>query len=444
MSRLETLLRQQLGGTRLRHLSSRVGEDEQAVGSAAQSAIPLLIAALARNTQRRGGAQSLYGALERDHDGSVVDAFGDGGADLAGMGDAILGHILGGRRRDVERHVSKQSGLGGDATGRLMANLAPLIMGALGRQQRERRMSPRGLTNYLRRERRGIERGNPGAQQLMNGFFGRNRGGGKAKLVVALVIAGISVFGYLKSCDVNPTTGETQFVALTTEQEIALGVQSAPQMKDRHGGLYHDARDRERFSRIGQRIVRSTDAGKTPYQYEFHLLADPEVVNAFALPGGQIFMTYALYSRLDTDGKIAGVLGHEIGHVVARHSAQHIAKAKLAQGLQGAAVLATYDPDKPSTTKTAAVAAIISKLVTMKFGRDDELESDKLGVKYMAEAGYDPRSMISVMEVLAEAGGGGRQPEFFSTHPNPENRIEKIKAAIDAVFPKGVPEGLTR
>ena len=442
MSRLAQFLQQQLGSSRLRRFGTEVGEHESAVGSATQTAIPLLIAALARNAQRRDGARSLYGALERDHDGSIFESLDDG-RDLSGMGDAILNHILGGQRRDVERHISRQSGLGSDSAARLLSNLAPLVMGALGRERRQQQMSPRGMTNYLRGERRGVERGNPGAQQLMSGFFGRSKGGGKAKLLVALVIAGISMFSYLKSCDVNPTTGETQFVALTTEQEIALGVQSAPQMAQRHGGLYHDARDRDRFSRIGRRIVATTAAGKTPYKYEFHLLADPKVVNAFALPGGQIFMTYALYSRLDTDGKIAGVLGHEIGHVVARHSAQHIAKAKLAQGLQGAAVMATYDPSNPATTKTAAVAAIISKLVTMKFGRDDELESDKLGVRYMAEAGYDPRSMISVMEVLAKAGGGGRQPEFFSTHPNPKNRIEKIKAAIKAVFPKGVPEGLT-
>src|SRR5690606_26163857 len=141
--------------------------------------------------------------------------------------------------------------------------------------------------------------------------------------------------------------------------------------------------------------------------------------NAFALPGGQVFITAALLSRLRSEGQVAGVLGHEIGHVVARHGAEHMAKARLTQGLTGAAVLATYDPSDPSSRGSAAVAALIGQMVNMRFGREDELESDRLGVRFMAEAGYDPRSMVEVMKVLQEAAGGGRQPEFFSTHPNP-------------------------
>jgi predicted Zn-dependent protease len=166
-------------------------------------------------------------------------------------------------------------------------------------------------------------------------------------------------------------------------------------------------------------------------------------LNAFALPGGQVFITAGLFGALETEGQLAGVLGHEIGHVAARHSAEHIAKQKLTQGLTGAAVLATYDPNDPSTQRTAAVAAVIGNLVNMRFGREDELESDRLGVRFMSEAGYDPRAMLGVLEILAQAGGGGRQPEFFSTHPNPENRIAKLQAAIAERFPNGVQSGLT-
>ena len=161
-------------------------------------------------------------------------------------------------------------------------------------------------------------------------------------------------------------------------------------------------------------------------------------------PGGQMFLTAALYDRLETEGQVAGVMAHEIGHVVARHSAERIAKAELTQGLTGAVVIASYDPDNPRSQQTAQAAAMIGQLVNMKFGRDDELESDRLAVRFMADAGYDPRSLIGVMEVLAEAGGPNRTPEFFSTHPNPENRIAEIREAIAAEFPNGVPEGLTR
>ena len=90
------------------------------------------------------------------------------------------------------------------------------------------------------------------------------------------------------------------------------------------------------------------------------------------------------------------------------------------------------------------MVALIGQLINMRFGRADELESDQLGVRFMSEAGYDPRSMVEVMRILAESGGGGRQPEFFSTHPNPENRVQRIEEAIGAQFPGGIPEGLEK
>jgi predicted Zn-dependent protease len=191
--------------------------------------------------------------------------------------------------------------------------------------------------------------------------------------------------------------------------------------------------------------VASTAAKDSPYQFEFNVLADEETINAFALPGGPIFITAGLLNHLETEGQLAGVLAHEMGHVAARHSAEHIAKAQLTEGLAGAAVIAAYDPENPqSSQQTAAIAAAIGQVINMKYGRDDELESDSLGVRFMAEAGYDPYAMVRVMEILAEANQGAGPPEFFSTHPNPERRIENIQAAIQREFPEGVPEGLVK
>ena len=195
---------------------------------------------------------------------------------------------------------------------------------------------------------------------------------------------------------------------------------------------------------MGQKLLAGSEASKTEYRYQFHLLGDNKTINAFALPGGQVFITEALLHKLGSEGQVAGVLGHEIGHVVERHGAQHIAKQQLSQGLTGAAVLAAYDPSDPArSTRNAAVIAAVGQLVNLKYGRNDELEADKEGVKLMSQAGYDPRAMVKVMEVLQKAGGGSRTPEFFSTHPNPENRIPKIQDAIKAVYPQGVPSGLT-
>jgi predicted Zn-dependent protease len=213
-------------------------------------------------------------------------------------------------------------------------------------------------------------------------------------------------------------------------------------MAQEFGGTDPDPQLQALVDQIGMEVVNNSAAKQSPYRYEFHLLGDRKTINAFALPGGQIFITRALLDKLRSKGQLAGVLGHEVAHVVARHGAEHMAKAKLTQGLTGAAVMATYDPENPSSANSAMIAQMIGGLINLKYGRDDEIESDKLGVRFVSEAGYDPRAMIEVMKVLKEAGGGGRAPEFFSSHPNPDNRIGRIQQAIKTQFPNGLPNGL--
>jgi len=261
----------------------------------------------------------------------------------------------------------------------------------------------------------------------------RRSGSGWGRLIMAGVIALVSLISYFGSRQDNPVTGETQYIGITVEQEIALGLQAAPQMAEEFGGLDPDQQAQAIVDQLGNSIVQNSPAGRTPYEYEFHLLEDDQTINAFALPGGQIFITRALFDQLETEGELAGVLGHEIGHVVARHSAEHIAKAELTQGLTGAAVIATYDPDNPASANSAQVAALIGQLINLKFGRDDELESDFLGVCFINDAGYDPNELIRVMQVLAESRQGDQPPEFFSTHPNPESRIQRIQEAIQNI-----------
>src|SRR5215210_1523823 len=264
----------------------------------------------------------------------------------------------------------------------------------------------------------------------------RARGGSSGcsgRLLMAAAIAAFSLFSYFSSRQDNPVTGETQYIDITPEQEIALGLEAAPQMAAEFGGLDENAQDQAVVDDIGNRIVQNSPAGSSPYQFEFHLLEDDKTINAFALPGGQIFITRALFDKLQTEGELAGVLGHEVGHVVARHSAEHIAKAELTQGLTGAAVLATYDPNNPASAGSAQVAALIGQLINLKFGRDDELESDFLGVCFLNDSGYDPSELIGVMQVLAESRQGEQPPEFFSTHPDPGNRIQRIQEAIQSI-----------
>jgi len=254
------------------------------------------------------------------------------------------------------------------------------------------------------------------------------------RLIIGAIIALIAVGGYFANSSKNPVTGRTQHITLSPEQEVVLGLQSAPQMAQEFGGLSSDREATARVKSVGQQLISKLPPEATPYPFEYHLLADPKTVNAFALPGGQIFITEALFSRLETDGQLAGVLGHETGHVLARHSAAQMAKSQLTQGLVQAVGVASSDTAQ-GAQNAAQIAQLVGGFINLKYGREDELEADRLGLRFMHACGYDPRSMIQVMEILKKASGGSHQPEFMSTHPDPGNRVQHIEAELKELFP---------
>jgi len=251
--------------------------------------------------------------------------------------------------------------------------------------------------------------------------FGRRGGSFKIRLFIGIAIV---AFAYLRKCsqsEINPYTGKSQAISLSPQQEIAIGLQQAPMMARQHGGLYPNQKLQDFVDRVGKKLVDNTIARNSGYQYEFHLLKDQRAINAFALPGGQIFITYALFSKLKNEDQLAGVLGHEIGHVLGKHSNERITNANFWKLLtMGASVGADM----------GSFANNIGQQTLLKNGRGDELESDELGVKLMIDAGYNPESLIGVMQILKAAAGPNRVPEFQSTHPDPENRIAKIREAI--------------
>jgi predicted Zn-dependent protease len=282
-------------------------------------------------------------------------------------------------------------------------------------------------------------------EEAMFGRMSVNRGGGSGgRILIAVVLAIVAIVGYFMSTQkvYNPVTQENQRISLTVPQEIAMGLQSTPQMESEFGGLDPDQSLQAKVEDIGHKVVAGSDASKTEYPFDFHLLADTQTVNAFALPGGQVFITRALFNLLQSDGELAGVLGHEAGHVVARHTSEQLAKSQLIQGLAGAAGVGLYDPNNPQSATAAQMAVLVGNIIDMKYSRGDESQADQLGVRFMSQAGYDPRSMIKVMQILKQAGGNGGQPEFLSTHPDPGNRIQAIQKEIDKEFPNGVPDGL--
>ncbi|MEX0273224.1 MAG: M48 family metalloprotease [Flavobacteriaceae bacterium] len=243
----------------------------------------------------------------------------------------------------------------------------------------------------------------------------------KIRIFIGLAIV---AFAFVQRCnnqEENPYTGRVQHINMSAEQEIAIGLQSAPEMAQQHGGLYPDERMQAFVDAVGQKLVNYSVARETPYQFDFHLLADDRTINAFALPGGQCFITYALFKQVN-EAQLAGILGHEIGHVVGRHSAERIAESNFwKQATMGATV---------GAGDLGGLVGGIGQTTLLKNGRGDELESDELGVLFMIQSGYDPYQMIEVMKILKAAAGPNRVPEFQSTHPDPENRIEKIKEAI--------------
>ena len=246
------------------------------------------------------------------------------------------------------------------------------------------------------------------------------RGNWKIRIFIGLAIV---AFAFVQRCsnkEKNPYTGRVQNINMTADQEIAIGLQSTPQIAQQYGGLYPDERMQSFVDAVGNKLVQNSIARETPYKYEFHLLADDKTINAFALPGGQIFITYALFSQLN-EAQLAGVLGHEIGHVIGRHSAERIAESNFWKTVSmGAQVGAD----------AGNIVGSIGQNTLLTNGRSDELESDDLGVLFMIRSHYQPNEMIRVMEILKSAAGPNRVPEFQSTHPDPDNRIDKIKESI--------------
>jgi predicted Zn-dependent protease len=276
------------------------------------------------------------------------------------------------------------------------------------------------------------------------------QGGGRlpiGRLIGALVIALIGVVIYMSQTQVNPVTGEKQHIAMSVDQEMALGLQAAPQMASKMGGDVDPGDDSRAalVDEIGRRLVRNSDARKSPYvdNFHFHLLRDPRTVNAFALPGGQVFITEGLFNRLENEAQLAGVLGHEIGHVIARHSAQQMAKGQLGQILTVAVGVGAGN-DGGRGRNAQLVAAMVNQMMQLRYSREDESQADHYGLKYMAQAEYDPSAMLDVMKILKQASGGQHPPEILATHPLPETRLEQIQEEIQHDYPQGIPSNLTK
>ncbi len=246
-----------------------------------------------------------------------------------------------------------------------------------------------------------------------------------APKVVWALVAGAALIG---ACAVNPVTGKRELSLVSESQEIQIGQEGAQSVVNTIG-LYADSSLQAYINRLGQSMASASERPQLPWSFA---VVNDATVNAFALPGGSIFVTRGILAYFNSEAELMSVLGHEIGHVTAKHSVNQISKAQIAQLGLGVGMVLT-----PNLDVVHQVAGSGLQVLFLKFGRDDEAQSDELGFRYMVEAGYDPRGATDMFEMLGRLSGGGRLPEWQSTHPDPENRAAKSaeRAATMTVDP---------
>ena len=255
--------------------------------------------------------------------------------------------------------------------------------------------------------------------------------------VFAMVLLGAMLFAPI-GCTTNPATGKRILTLYSWEEEKQMGAAAAAGLAEQFGGEIEATLPSDYVRTVGMTLATGVEEGVPDLDWEFTLL-NTDVINAFALPGGKVFFTRGLAERLSDEAEMAGVLGHEIGHVTSRHGNQRISsQIGFNAILVGTAVAVGVADDDSKVGTYGKVAlpglAIGGNLVLLKYGRDDESEADMLGMRYMARAGYDPSGQLRVMKVLQEASNGGSTPEWMATHPFPETRIARIQQILDEEY----------
>ena len=229
------------------------------------------------------------------------------------------------------------------------------------------------------------------------------------------------------TCARNPATGQRELMLISEGQEIALGKENDPQIVAQMG-LVSDSGLQRYVSGLGLSLARASERPNLPWT--FRVLDDP-TVNAFALPGGFIYVTRGILEHLNSEAELVAVLGHEVGHVTARHSAAQMSKAQLANvGLIAGVVI------EPGFARYAQTAGQGLGLLFLKFGRDDERQADDLGLRYLRRTGHDARQMPAVFTMLGRvsaASPGGRVPAWLSSHPDPDDRRGRMERAVAAI-----------
>lgn len=244
---------------------------------------------------------------------------------------------------------------------------------------------------------------------------------------ISLLVPTLLIGTGVGSCARNPVTGKNELSLVSESQEIQMGQEASKEVAQSMG-FYKDAAVQAYVADLGKRMAAQSERPKLPW--EFHVVEDASV-NAFALPGGFIYITRGLMTSINDEAELATVVGHEIGHVTNRHSVQQISKAQLAQlGLGIGSILSS------DIARFGQLASAGLSILFLKYSRDAENQADQAGFRYALNQNYDVREMTKVFETLdrmSQTGGGGKLPEWLATHPNPGNRIEHIEKMLDTL-----------
>jgi predicted Zn-dependent protease len=245
--------------------------------------------------------------------------------------------------------------------------------------------------------------------------------------ILLLAAAALAAAG----CETNPATGEKQLIFISEEQEISLGASAVPDVEKEMGGVYSDPELTAYVNQVGQSLAAQSERPTLPWTFK---IVDTNDVNAFALPGGYIYVTKGLLKQMGNEAQLACVLGHEIGHVTAKHSVNQLQKAVGFEIFAAAVGAGTGSQD------AEAVAKVAMALLQLKYGRNDEYKADELGVRYANRLNYNPDGMIQLFGIFLElgSGSGGTVGEIFSTHPDTQKRIDRITKFLNEKYPDAV------
>ncbi|MBI3141109.1 MAG: M48 family metallopeptidase [Rhodocyclales bacterium] len=236
----------------------------------------------------------------------------------------------------------------------------------------------------------------------------------------------------LAACQTVPITGRSQLQLLSEREEVRMGFSAFEDVLKKEK-VSQDPQLNERVTRVGSRIAAAT--GKTEYQWEFKVIDNDKMVNAFCLPGGKVGVYTGLLPVAKDDAGLAAVIGHEVAHAVARHGGERVSQQLVVEGVVAAAAISARDPRKADLyAGLLGLGATVG--VLLPYSRLQESEADRLGMIYMAKAGYDPRAARDLWLRMAEAGKGKpKPPELLSTHPADSTRIRDIERLLPEALP---------